>query len=46
MSVQLPDGRKGAIHVFPGSDPAELAQQVRNARQDGVASLQAALCPW
>eukprot|EP00966_Prymnesium_polylepis_P048754 1128620-Prymnesium_polylepis.1 len=27
MSVQLPDGRKGAIHVFPGSDPAELAQQ-------------------
>ena len=31
MSVQLPDGRKGTIHVFPGSDPAELAQQVLRA---------------
>ncbi|KAL1507863.1 hypothetical protein AB1Y20_007471 [Prymnesium parvum] len=30
MSVQLPDGRKGAIHVFPGSDPAELAKQFCN----------------
>lgn len=27
MSVQLPDGQKGTIHVFPGSDPAELAEQ-------------------
>ena len=27
MSVQLPDGQKGVIHVFPGSDPRELAEQ-------------------
>ena len=27
MSVQLPDGQKGVIHVFPGSDPKELAEQ-------------------
>ena len=27
MSVQLPDGQKGTIHVFPGSDPKELAEQ-------------------
>lgn len=32
MSVQLPpsdeypDGQKGTIHVFPGSDPKELAE--------------------
>ena len=27
LSVQLPDGQKGTIHVFPGSDPKELAEQ-------------------
>jgi hypothetical protein len=27
LSVQLPDGQKGSIHVFPGSDPRELAEQ-------------------
>ena len=27
MSVQLPDGQKGVIHVFPGSNPQELAKQ-------------------
>ena len=26
MSVQLPDGQKGNIHVFPGSDARELAE--------------------
>ena len=26
MSVQLPAGQKGVIHVFPGSDPHELAE--------------------
>lgn len=25
MSVQIPDGRKGTIHVFPGDDPKDLA---------------------
>lgn len=25
MSVQIPDGRKGTIHVFPGDDPRDLA---------------------
>merc|ERR1740139_289004 len=25
MSVQIPDGRKGTIHVFPGDDPEDLA---------------------
>ena len=25
---QLPDGQKGVIHVFPGSDPRELAEAV------------------
>ena len=25
MSVQIPDGRKGTIHVFPNDDPKDLA---------------------
>ena len=25
MSVQIPDGRKGTIHVFPGDNPKDLA---------------------
>ena len=27
MSVQLPDGQRGTIHVFPGSDPHALAEE-------------------
>ena len=27
MQVQLPDGQKGTIHVFPGSDPRQLARE-------------------
>ena len=27
MSVQIPDGRKGTIHVFPGDNPKDLASQ-------------------
>mmetsp|Transcript_33307 Transcript_33307/g.55055 ORF Transcript_33307/g.55055 Transcript_33307/m.55055 type:complete len:418 (-) Transcript_33307:404-1657(-) len=27
MSVQIPDGRKGTIHVFPDDDPRELAEK-------------------
>ena len=27
LSVQLPDGQKGVIHVYPGSDARELAEQ-------------------
>ena len=30
LSVKLPDGRQEAIHIWPGSDPAELAQQFCN----------------
>ena len=26
MSVQIPDGRKGTIHVFPGDNPRDLAE--------------------
>ena len=32
MSVRIPDGREGTIHVFPDDDPRELAVKVRASR--------------